>query len=146
MFRQAEIEEFRSGGTDHDVVRLQIAVDDPHGVRGRECAGDLQGKLDDFVWRQGPFHRSPLHILHHEVVRTDVVDLANVGMIERRDRACLLLEPGAVVGLETLDGHHAFQPRVAGLPDLAHTSGAQSRQDLVRTESRAYRHRHISTA
>ena len=60
----------------------------------------------------------------------DVVERADVRMIERRDRARLALEALAQlrVGRERrrqdLDRDRAVEPRVAGAVDFAHAAGA----------------------
>jgi hypothetical protein len=35
---------------------------------------------------------APLHILHDQIIRSDIVDLRDVGMLERRDRFGFPLE------------------------------------------------------
>ena len=52
-------------------------------------------------------------------------------MIQRRDRLGFLLEARGVASLQPLDRHGAIQPRVVGLPHLAHPTGAQWRGDLI---------------
>jgi hypothetical protein len=51
-------------------------------------------------------------------VRADVVNLADVRMIERRDRTRFLLEPRPVVALQPLDRHDTIEPCVPRLPHL----------------------------
>ena len=75
---------------DHDVGRLQVAMQDPALVRGGESRADLSCELDGFVLRQPAdapqkraevlaidvLHRQEVHALDH----ADVVDAAHVGM------------------------------------------------------------------
>ena len=82
-----------------DVGRLQIAVDDAFAVRGIQRIGNLDGVLQRLIERQRPFERLALDVLHHQVVRADVVELADVGMIQRGDRARLALEAFAELAL-----------------------------------------------
>ena len=50
---KTEVEDFDvSFGCDHDVRRLQIAVDQTLAMRARQCLGDLQPKLGDGFRRQ----------------------------------------------------------------------------------------------
>ena len=49
---QPEIEELRSRLGDHDVARLQIAVDDPRAMGFVESVGDLHAVAHDLLQRQ----------------------------------------------------------------------------------------------
>jgi hypothetical protein len=86
--------------------------------------------------------RFALHVLHHQEVgvagAADVVQRADVRVIERGDRACLALEAlaqlgrGREMGRKHLDRHVAPEARIAGAVDLAHAAGAERAEDLVR--------------
>ena len=84
-------------------------------------------------WRQ----RASIEELHNEVVQPDVVHLADVRVIERRDGSRFPLEAGAEFGVRLLDRHQAIQTRVPRLVHLPHPAGADQREDLVRAEPRA---------
>ena len=77
-----------------------------------------------------------------------VVDRDDVGMAERRGGPRLLLEAAEPIGpggdrrRQHLDGDVAAEPGVARAEHLAHASGADRRDDLVRAEARAGGHRH----
>ena len=64
--------------------------------------------------------------------------MANVRMVERRERLRLTLEPREPFGIagedvrENLDRDVAIESSVAGSVDLAHPARAQRRDDLVR--------------
>jgi len=64
-------------------------------------------------------------------------------MIQRRDRLGILLEARGVASLQPLDRHGAIQPRVVGLPHLAHPTSAQWREDLIGAEYVAGGERHV---
>ena len=74
------------------------------------------------------------------MVRADVVDGQNVRMIQEAGGPRLLFEPaqpvivGSKRGGQNLDGDVSPQPRVAGPVDLAHSTGPQRTDDLVRSE------------
>ena len=104
-------------------------------MRGFEGAGDLQRHLQGVAHGQRTFERHPFDELEHQVVRTDVEDLADVGVVQCSNRACFLLEPGTVLNLEALDRDDAVEARISRLPHLSHTPGAEERKNLVRTES-----------
>src|SRR5262249_32264680 len=82
------------------------------------------------------------------VVRADVVDAEDVGVIERAGSARLLLESAEAFcvyresGRQDFHGHFASQPRVTGAIDLAHPSGPEGRHDFVRPETRSRRQAH----
>ena len=77
------------------------------------------------------------HDVRGALVVTRVVDREDVGMVEQARGARLLLEAAQPVGVgregggQDLDRHIARQARVAGAVDLAHSSRAQERGDLV---------------
>jgi hypothetical protein len=96
--------------------------------------------------------------LHHEVIgitrAADVVQHADVRMVERRDGPRLALEPradfraGREMLRQHLDGNVAPEPRIAGAIHLAHPAGAERRHDFVGAEAgsggkRGNRHRAI---
>lgn len=64
-------------------------------------------------------------------------------MIQRRDRLGFLLEARGVASPQPLDRHGAIQPRVEGLPHLAHPTGAQWREDLIGAEYVAGEELHV---
>ena len=88
----------------------------------------------------------PLHDQEVDAVLVaDVVERADVRVIERRDRARLALEARAPIRRraanswrQDLDGHSPVQPRVAGAVDLAHAARAERPDDLVRPEAGAW--------
>ena len=87
----------------------------------------------------------PGYVLHdHEVntaLRTDVMNYADVGMLQRRDGFRLVLEAHLQIGVrrqmgrQDLDRDRALQPGVAGQIDFAHAARAQQRLDFVWSQS-----------
>ena len=63
--------------------------------------------------------------LHDDVVGADVEDLADVGVVERRDGAGFAAETLAEDLAGGFDGDDAVEAGVAGLPDLTHAAGAE---------------------
>ena len=133
--RQPEIEQLRARLRQHDVARLEIAMDDAGAVRSRERVGNLNPDLQRLVERQRTllqplFERLALQVLHDQevdpVLAADVVHGADVRMTEGGERLGLALEPllqvrvgGDVLGKD-FDGDRAVQARVGRLVDLAH--------------------------
>jgi len=108
----------------HDVGRFQIAVHDALAVCGIESCGDLNRQPNGFLGRMGASNGCALDVLQYQVVRTDVVDLTDVGMIQRSDGAGLLLKTSVVLALQPFDRNNAVQAGVAGLPHLTHAACA----------------------
>ncbi len=130
----------------HDVGRLQVSVDDARRVRLRDCVGDLDcapqrlGKLEPLAADQ-LIQRTPGHVFHRDerpaVGVADIVDDANVGMVERGGCFGLAAEPrqdlavpGEILGDE-LEGDRPLEPDVLGLVDDAHPAAAQLLEDAV---------------
>src|SRR5262245_8102943 len=136
-------------------------------MRVIERVGELYAVAEYVGRRQRPLQqpfleRLAFEILHHQETDRrwrsagrgrigrfpDVVQVADVRMIQRRDRLRLALEAGAAVGVrgerlaQDLDRHDPIEARVAGLVDVAHPAAAERRQDLVWTETRAGTQRH----
>ena len=155
--RQPEVEHLHVAvGPDHDVLRLDVAMDDAGGVRGgeraRHLAADVDrrcravcGALDDRA------QRPPVdELLHDEELAgrrlADFVDGDDVGVVERRGGARLAQEAlddrrllGAGVA-HHLDRDRPVQPRVEGAEHLAHAAAADAHIDAVVPEgSRCHR-------
>ena len=135
---------------DEEVLRLQVAVDDAAPVRGGQAARDLlrrgssalrsgSGPRDNRAAQRLAVEQLGDHV-RLPVGGADVVDRDDVGIVERRGGARLLLEAvqpvgvGGEVGRQHLDGDVAVEAVVAGAIDLAHPAGAQQADDLVRSE------------
>ena len=96
--RQTEVEELRAGARDHDVPRLEIAMDHASAMRAVERLGDLRAVLENIGQRQRAAlepvgERLALEQLHDQIVIADVVKRADVRMVELRDRLRFALEP-----------------------------------------------------
>ena len=84
---------------------------------------------------------------HDQVVRAihaaDVVNTADVRMVQRGDRPRLALEARPRLGVageftsEDLDGNSAIKASIAGFVDLARAAGAKRGDHLIGAESNA---------
>ena len=111
-FRQSEIQNLDSGFRDHDVARLEVAMNDALAVRLRQRSRNLRGIQERRLHGkrsalQPGRYRLALHQFHDQVVRPNIVERADVGMIQRRNRARLALETGAELLMSDLDGDGA---------------------------------------
>src|SRR5947207_7734472 len=62
---------------------LQIAVDDSFSVSRIQRIADLGDILHNPIERQRTLQRPTLDVLHDEIVRADVVERADMGMVQR---------------------------------------------------------------
>ena len=69
-------------------------MEDPFGVRRLQRVRHLSRQPHRSVGRERPLQGSPVHVLQHQVVRPDVVDLADMRMVQGGNRARLDLEAG----------------------------------------------------
>jgi hypothetical protein len=132
----AEIQQLgRAFGRDQDVGRLQVAMDDARAVGGVERIADLASVLQDVVELEWALERFSLDVLHHQIVRADVVQRADVRMIEGGDRTRFALEPVRERRLQNLDRDRAIQARIVGFVHLAHAASAELFSEGVGAES-----------
>jgi hypothetical protein len=139
-----------AGRRDLDVRGLQVAVDHACLVRGGDRPADLPGG-DECI---GERHRARLEPLcqcraldqfqdqrQHLAVVHDVIDGADVRMVERGQQSCLAPEAGQagrVVGhlrRQDLQRYLTAQARVLGTVDLAHASTPQPFDDAIAREA-----------
>ena len=118
-------------------------MQDSAPVRGLQRAQDLEAKPHRFLRCQRTLRRRALDVLEHEITRANVVDLANVRMVQAGDRACFSLEPALPVGFrrqprgQDLESDDAIEASVACTIDFAHPAGAKRRENFVGTEAGA---------
>jgi hypothetical protein len=112
-------------------------------MRDFERVHDVDGGTECLLERQRTADGRSLEVLHHQIVRTDVVEDADMRMVQRRDRARFLEKTRGVNAVERLDGHCPAQAGVEGLVDLAHATCTHHGHDFKRTEAgtRGQRHR-----
>ena len=148
-----EVEHFDSPlGREHDVRRLDIAVDDLKSVSRADCIGQCDANFKQSIIGippRGINSRSVLPSTSSIVRKVQVLALLDrmnrddVGVIERGDRACLARKPGATVsiggalGRQNLDRHVPTEPWVMRAVDVAHPTGTDEGRDAVRPETRA---------
>lgn len=65
-------------------------------MRRLESVRDLSCEPQRVIQRSRPCERPAFDVLQHQVIRTDVVNLANVRMIERGNCTRFVLESGAM--------------------------------------------------
>ncbi len=129
---------------DHDIFGLDVPVDDPLVVRGRKAVGDLDSDIDGLLEADGPPFLAqglPVNQLHRDkhlaVVFGDIVDRADVRVVQRRRELRFLGEPylfGIVrrqpVG-KKLECHRAVELGIEGFVHHAHAPFAQLLKDFI---------------
>ena len=109
-------------------------MNDAFRVSFVERGDDLACDAKRFVEWKRTAKRLALDVLHDQVVRPDVVQRADVRVIQRRDRVGFTLEAIAELLGGHLDRHFAVQPRVVGAVDFAHASDTDRRGDFIRAQ------------
>jgi hypothetical protein len=142
LLGQPEVEQLGVTATGHENIRrLDVAMDDIAAVRGVERIDNLHGEVEQFLVRQrlaaNPvLQRLALEQFHHDerlaVVLADLVNHADVGMIQRRRGARFAreaLERRLVLrhfrGQE-LQGDGSAERHVLGFVHHAHTPAAEA--------------------
>ena len=125
---------------DEKVGRLDVAMDDAFGMRRVERIGNFDRERQQRV----QLHRTPgdhvlqghaIEILHGDkrlaVLLANVVNGADVGMVQRRSRLRLALKAAERLGIlghfigQELEGDKAMQPGVFGFVNHTHPAAAQ---------------------
>ena len=132
---QPEVEQFcRPARGDQDVSGLQIPMKDSTPVRLVERTGNLDRHPHRLLDRQRPLDCGAVDVLHHQVVRADVMQRADMRMIQCGNGARFLLKALHVLFIKNLDSDRAAKACVFGAVDLSHSSRPDHRKDFVRAE------------
>ncbi len=115
-------------------------MEHPLAMRLVKRVGDFDCIAQDLIYRQKAFLQAggqgfPFQVLHHQeidaVLLADIVQGANMRIVQAGDGACLALETLAgfsvrrQVGRQDLDGNSAIKPGIFGAIHLAHAACAQ---------------------
>ena len=126
MLGESKIQQLDAGARYQDIGGLQIAMRDSFFVRRIQRVQNLIGVFGGLFERQRPMQRRAVDVLHHQIIRADIVDLADVRMIERRHRARLALKALAEFLLGDFQRDNAIQPGVARFPDFSRATGRRA--------------------
>ncbi len=150
---EAEVENLDEAAVgEHDVGRLEVAMEDAERVGGRETVGDLNAGGEDELEAGRSFGDDLVERLAGNVLHDDVgffavagfgrsfayvVDGADVGVVDGRGQAGLAklrgahLLDGEVAALEELDDDGALQEGVVGEKHDPAAAGADLADELV---------------
>ena len=158
--RQPEVENSReAGGCDHDVLGLDVAVDDALFVRRGESVRDFSGDLRRLPWTNRSARKPRSERLSRDelgdgipnaLLLPDIEKRHDVRVRQRGNGSGLLLEPADALRIrgkrrgENLDRDFPTEARVAGAVDLAHASPTEFALDFVGTQARAGQEAHGS--
>src|SRR5258708_5222744 len=102
---------------------------------------NLRGIADRLIDREGAPQRRAVYILHHEVIGADIVQSADMRMIQCRDGTRFPLKMPAKPARGNLDSNFAVEPGIHCPVDRTHSARADKRFDRIRTELGARRER-----
>ena len=140
QLREAEIENLDAAAGQDDVGGFEIAMDDALGVSGGERVGDLDGvRQHTLSSGMGPCLISvresvALDELHDQVIRANVVERADVGVVERGDGLGFALKAVAELARGNFDGDGPAEAGVGAAVDLAHAAFAEEGIDAIGPE------------
>src|SRR2546425_1728892 len=131
---------------DEDVRRLDVAMDDPFGVRRIERVGDFDGHPQPALDFEGPafdqtLECGPVEIFHGNeglaLMLSDLVNRANTGMIQSRSGTGFAPEPLQRLGVgnyflrKKFESNEAPEFHVLGLVHDTHPATTQLLEDPV---------------
>jgi len=120
-------------------------MDDAGGVSGGQTVAHLRRDIQEFARRVYRRDRRAFDVFHDDVVRTHIVDLADVRVIQGRDGFRFPPESFTEFRRAKLDCDNTIEARVARLPYLSHAAFSNSGDDFVRAEFCADGERHFES-
>src|SRR5262245_53421629 len=109
-------------------------MNDAFPVCGVERITNLHAIFQGLIQWQRSAKRLALDVLHDEIVRTDIIKLADMRMVQRSDCPRFSLESFAELLTRSFYGDAAMQPCVACLPHFTHSARADLRENLIRSQ------------
>jgi hypothetical protein len=144
-FSESEIEDLDVAVvSDEQILRFQIAMGNALGVRGGQSPGNLAGVGKGLVaghsgkmLPQGLTFEELRDQIGSAIVRSDVEDGEDIGVVDDAGRAGFEFKPAEAIGVGgkgrglNLDGHVAPQARVTSAINLAHASCTEGRRSRM---------------
>ena len=112
-------------------------------MRGSKALGHLYRDVEELARGIRSRHRRAFHKLHDKIIRTNVVKLADIWVIQRRDGTGLTRKTVAELGGGSLNRNYVVQSCIARLPHLPHPPRAEKLKNFVGAEFVAGRNRHL---
>ena len=82
-------------------------------VRGVEGFQDLHTEFEGLFDWQRTLKRGAIDEFHDQVIRADVIELTDMGMVQRRDGSGFIFESLRELGLRNFDGDNPIEAGVA---------------------------------
>ena len=146
--REPEIENLRAARSEVDVRRFDVAMHDALAVRGLQGVGNGECDVNEDRHLDQAASESLLECLAFEQfhrderwIDADIVDGADIGVVERRRRPRFPLETFQRLrgcghpARRNLDCHDPVETRVLGPIHLSHPAGTQRADDFVGAEA-----------
>ena len=148
MFGESEIQQlYNAASGSEDVCWFEVAMNDAFGVRRLERHSYLHGKPQGHSrWERllvRGNNRRPVNVLNDQIIRSDIINLANIGMIQRGNGFRFALETLAELRGGNFDRDEATQTRISGAIHFTHSTSANKRKDFIRAEFIACREWHV---
>ena len=118
-------------------------MNDAFSVSGAERIANLHGVAQGLLEREWTAELSPLDKFHDQVAGADIVDLADVTMIQGGDGASLVVEAVCETRTSELYRDIAAHPGVVRLVHLTHATRADRPQDFIGADASPARKRHV---
>src|SRR4051812_27634460 len=117
-------------------------MDDPTLMCRIQSSCNLARNIKRLFQRQGSvpealFNRGPFNDFHHQIVGADVVESADVCVVQSRDGPCFTLKTVGEAFTADLQGYITVEPRVPRTVNLAHSAHPEQPENLVWTENRS---------
>jgi hypothetical protein len=141
-----EIHQLDSGLGQHDVAWLQIAMHNTTAMSFFQPMADFSCIFQYLLDRERSLIQTvgegfAFQVFHNQkidaVLMTDIVERADVRMVQGRNRTCFAFKPllcvriGRKMCRKDLNRDRALQPRITSAIHFAHAAGAERRDDLI---------------
>jgi hypothetical protein len=100
-------------------------------VRGVERFANLDRIFQRWIEGQWSLERRTLDVLHHQIIRTDIMQRADVRVIQCRDDARFAFEALGEFGFGDFQRDDAVQSRIAGFVHFTHAPCTHGREDFI---------------
>jgi len=125
-----------------NVSGLEVAMNDPKRVSRGYAFHGLNGKIEKGREVVGGGDRHTVDKLHHQIIRTDIVEGADIRVVEGGHCARFAIEPVRELLIGDFNGNDTAQAGVEGFVNVAHAASTDGSKDLVWTEFCACRQTH----
>src|SRR5262249_25895448 len=119
------------GLCNQDIGGLEVSMRDALLVCSVECITNLCCILQRLIDGQRTLEGRALDVLHHQVIRPDIVKLADVEMVQGPDSPPFTLESFAELVLGSLDRHDAIEACIPCLVDFTHPAHTNGPENLI---------------